>query len=106
MSDMKRDEPAQGSVDAGWRSACQFGGWAALVSLLAPLATMVVLFNLGGPPETAEDTFTVLRDSRLEGLFRLELLTLFNVGAYYLWFFLIGRRQLELGRPTPPGTRP
>ena len=76
-----------GDVDAGWSSACRIGGWAALVSLLASLATMVVLFTVGGPPETADETFAVLRDSRLEGLFRLELLTLFNVGAYYLWFF-------------------
>ena len=87
MSGTYRDEPTQGSVDDGWRSACRIGGSAALVSLLASLATMVVLFTVGGPPETAEETFTVLRDSRLEGLFRLELLTLFNVGAYYLWFF-------------------
>ena len=84
MSGTNRDEPSQ---DAGWRSACRIGGGAALVSLLASLATMVVLFTVGGPPETAEETFTVLRDSRIEGLFRLELLTLFNVGAYYLWFF-------------------
>jgi hypothetical protein len=84
MSGTRRDGPTQ---DAGWRSACRIGGGAALVSLLASLATMVVLFTVGGPPETAEETFTVLRDSRLEGLFRLEALTLVNVGAYYLWFF-------------------
>jgi hypothetical protein len=48
---------------------------------------MVVLFSVGGPPETAEEAFALLQDDRLVGLFRLELLTLFNVGAYYLWFF-------------------
>jgi hypothetical protein len=57
------------------------------VSLLASLATMVVLFTVGGPPETAEDVFALLQDRRTEGLFRLELLTLVNVGVYYLWFF-------------------
>jgi hypothetical protein len=60
---------------------------AAIVSLLASLATMVVLFTVGGPPETAEETFALLRDHRIEGLFRLELLTLINVGVYYLTFF-------------------
>ena len=40
--------------DAGWTSACRIGGWAALVSLAASLATIVVLFTVGGPPETAE----------------------------------------------------
>jgi hypothetical protein len=58
-----------------------------MVSLAASLGTMVVLFTVGGPPETAEETFSLLRDHRLVGLFRLELLTLVNVGAYYLWFF-------------------
>jgi hypothetical protein len=72
---------------AGWRGACRLGGWAALVSLLASLATLVVVFAVGGPPETAEEAFTLLRDHRIEGLFRLELVSLINVGAYYLWFF-------------------
>jgi len=83
--------PALGSpsrdVDAGWSRACGIGGWAAWVSLAASLATMIVLFTVGGPPETAEETFALLRDDRLVGLFRLELLSLFNVGAYYLTFF-------------------
>jgi hypothetical protein len=48
---------------------------------------MVVLFTVGGPPETAEDVFALLQERRVEGLFRLELLTLLNVGVYYLWFF-------------------
>jgi hypothetical protein len=73
--------------EPGWRRACRIGGWAALVSLLASLATMVVLFTVGGPPETAEDVFALLQERRIEGLFRLELLTLVNVGVYYLWFF-------------------
>ena len=80
------DSPS-GDGDASWRSVCRIGGWAALVSLAASLATMAVLFTVGGPPETAEETFALLQDQRIVGLFRLELLTLFNVGAYYLWVF-------------------
>ncbi len=87
MSGTDQEEPAPGSADAGWRGACRIGGWAALVSLLASLATMVVLFTVGGPPETTEETFALLRDDRIVGLFRLELLTLVNVGVYYLWSF-------------------
>jgi hypothetical protein len=80
-------DPLSGDADAGWRGVCRIGGWAALVSLAASLATMVVLFTVGGPPETAEETFALLQNQRIVALFRLELLTLFNVGAYYLWLF-------------------
>jgi hypothetical protein len=60
---------------------------AALVSLAASLATMAVLVTVGGPPGTVEETFTLLRDRPLEAAFRLELLSLLNVGAYYFTFF-------------------
>ena len=59
-------------MDSGWRRACRLGGIAALVSLVASLATMVVLFTVGGPPGTAEETFALLQDDRFVGLFRLE----------------------------------
>jgi hypothetical protein len=62
------------------------GGLGALLSLLASLATMVVFFSVGGPPETAEETFALLQDARLVALLRLEILSLLNVGAYYLTF--------------------
>ena len=80
-----RATPAE--EDGSWKSACRVGGIAALVSLAASLATMVVLVTVGGPPDTVEETFALLRERRVEGLFRLELLSLFNVGAYYFTFF-------------------
>jgi hypothetical protein len=76
-----------GDAERSWRRLCLAGGVGALVSLLASLATMAVLFTVGGPPETAEGTFSLLQDHRVVGLLRLELLSLFNVGAYYLTFF-------------------
>ena len=96
--DIESDRPAakpggstfgleDGNGGAGWRTACRIGGGGALVSLVASLGTMAVLFGAGGPPETAEETFALLRDDRVVGLFRLELLTLLNVGAYYFWMF-------------------
>jgi hypothetical protein len=59
----------------------------ALVSLAASLATMVVLVTVGGPPDTAEEVFVLFQEDRVVGLFRLELLSLINVGVYYLTFF-------------------
>ena len=60
---------------------------AAFVSLLCSLATIAVFVTVGGPPETAEETFTLLQNDRLVGLLRLEFLSLVNVSVYYLWFF-------------------
>jgi hypothetical protein len=76
-----------GDLDSGWRDVCRLGGLTAFVSLVCSLATIVVFATLGGPPETAEQTFTLLRDDRMVGLLRLELVSLVNVGVYYFTFF-------------------
>jgi hypothetical protein len=75
------------TTESAWRSPCRLGGATALLSVLLSLLTMVALVTVGGPPDTAEETFTVLREGRLVGLLRLELLSLLNLMLYYLTFF-------------------
>ena len=80
-------EGEAGHVDSDWRIPCTVGGVAAFVSLLCSLATIVVYVAVGGPLETAEETFALLQDERLVGLLRNEILSLVNVAFYYLTFF-------------------
>lgn len=75
------------TTESAWRSPCRLGGATALLSVLLSLFTMVVFVTVGGPPDTAEETFTVFREGRLVGLLRLELLSLLNLMLYYLTFF-------------------
>jgi len=75
------------ATESAWRGPCTIGGATALVSVLLSLLTIVVFVTVGGPPDTAEETFTVLREGRLMGLLRLDLLSLLNLMLYYLTFF-------------------
>jgi hypothetical protein len=63
------------------------GGVTALILLAYVLATMVILLGLGAPPETAQDTLAMLRQNRLAGLLRLDMLTTLVMPLYYLLFF-------------------
>jgi hypothetical protein len=62
------------------------GGVTALILLAYCLATMVLVFTLGGPPATAQETFDMLRANRLVGLLRLDVLTTMVMPLYYLLF--------------------
>jgi len=42
---------------------------------------------IGGPPETIEETYTILQDNRLAGLLRLDILTIFVMPFYYPLFY-------------------
>ena len=79
MAQLESDRtPSDATVDAGWRSVCRIGGAAALILIAYSLATMVQLVLLGGQPTTAAEAFDLLRRSRLVGLLRLDLPTLFG----------------------------
>jgi hypothetical protein len=42
---------------------------------------------VGGPPETIEQTFSILQDDKLSGLLRLDILTVLVMPLYYLLFY-------------------
>lgn len=69
-----------------WHSLYKLCGVAAIVFLVYSLVTMVQMVALGGMPATAEEGFALLRDNRLVGLLRLDILTLFTLPLYYLLF--------------------
>jgi hypothetical protein len=63
------------------------GGIACLILIVYSLTTLLVMSIIGGPPETVEQTFSVLQDNRLHGLLRLDILTVFVMPLYYLLFY-------------------
>ena len=63
------------------------GGTACFILLGYSLATLLIMTLIGGPPETIEQTFSILHDNRLTGLLRLDILTVFVMPLYYLLFY-------------------
>lgn len=61
----------------------EYGAWGLLAYALA---TLIVLIVIGGQPETAQAGFTLLAESRLVGLLRLDVLTILVMPLYYLVF--------------------
>jgi len=72
-----------------WQRLYQIAGAAALVLVVYSLVTMIIVFAIGGQPETAEEVFAVLQDSRLMGLLRLDVLTVLCVPLYYPIFLAL-----------------
>lgn len=63
------------------------GGAICFVLLAHSLITLIVMSLIGGPPLTAEESFSILRENTLKGLLRLDLFTVFVIPLYYLLFF-------------------
>jgi len=63
------------------------GGTACFVLLIYSLTTLLIMSLIGGPPETVEQTFSILRENKIYGLLRLDILTVFLMPLYYLLFF-------------------
>ncbi len=66
------------------RAFAMLGGVTALGLLLYALATMAVVFGLGGQPATAREIFELLYTNRLVGILRLDALTTLLMPLYYL----------------------
>jgi hypothetical protein len=69
------------------KSVLWIGGTACFVLLGYSLATLLIMTLIGGPPETIEQTFSILHDNKLTGLLRLDILTVFVMPLYYLLFY-------------------
>jgi hypothetical protein len=63
------------------------GGTACFILLGYSIATLLIMTLIGGPPETIEQTFSILHDNKLTGLLRLDILTVFVMPLYYLLFY-------------------
>lgn len=63
------------------------GGIACFILLGYSLATLLIMTLIGGPPESIEQTFSILHDDKLTGLLRLDILTVFVMPLYYLLFY-------------------
>jgi hypothetical protein len=63
------------------------GGTACFILLGYSLATLLIMTLIGGPPETIEETFSILHDNKITGLLRLDILTVFVMPLYYLLFY-------------------
>lgn len=75
--------------DENFKAPGRLGGVIALLLLAYVLATMVILVGLGAPPATAQETLAMLRQNRLTGLLRLDMLTTLFMPLYYLLFFAL-----------------
>lgn len=59
------------------------GGVSAIIFIVYSLVTMIVFLVIGGMPETAVETFSMLEENRLVGILRLDALTLLILPLYY-----------------------
>lgn len=72
-------------TNSNLKSLYTLGGVATLLLLGYVIATMALL-PLGGPPDNAQGIFDMLRENRLAGLLRLDMLTTLSMPLYYLLF--------------------
>jgi hypothetical protein len=66
-----------------------FGGLICTILMIYSLATMVVMFGIGTPPETIIECFSMLNENKFLGLLRLDILTVFIMPLYYILFYSI-----------------
>lgn len=72
--------------DSDWKSLYKIAGAAAIILILYSLVTMIILFAIGGQPESAQEAFAMLQENRLVGLLRLDVLMILIMPLYYVLF--------------------
>ena len=75
--------------NASIRLLYQLGGLTCMTLIAYSLITMLIMVGIGTPPETIEECFSMLKENRLYGLLRLDILTVFVMPLYYLLFYSI-----------------
>jgi hypothetical protein len=63
------------------------GGVVSLIFVTYSLLTLLIITIIGGPPNNVEECFNMLQENKVQGLLRLDILTVFTVPLYYLLFF-------------------
>lgn len=72
---------------ANRKLAYKLGAWSAVLLLVYSLATILIVAFIGGPPETVNEVFSMLRENRINGLLRLDILTVFVMPLYFVLFY-------------------
>jgi hypothetical protein len=67
----------------------KLGAWSCIILMVYSLATILIVSFLGGPPETVSDCFEMLRQNRMQGLLRLDILTVFIMPLYIVIFYAV-----------------
>jgi hypothetical protein len=69
--------------------AYKLGAWSSILLMIYSLATILVVSFIGGPPQTVEECFKMLKESRINGLLRLDILTMFAMPLYFVLFYAL-----------------
>lgn len=80
-----------------WQTFCRMGSLSTWLLMLYSLATMVILFVVGSQPLSAQEGFDMLRQNRIAGLLRLDLLSILVMPLYYLLFLSLYRALRSTG---------
>jgi hypothetical protein len=81
----QKTDPREGLGDLS--GLCRIGGYAAFALIVYCLATLAQIAIVGvGAPPTAAGVFDMVHGHRIEGLLRLDLVTIVAMPLYYLLF--------------------
>jgi hypothetical protein len=69
--------------------AYKLGAWSCIFLMLYTLATILIVALIGGPPQSVEECFTMLKENRTYGLLRLDILTMFVMPLYFILFYAL-----------------
>jgi hypothetical protein len=73
--------------DSSHKTIFWIGGTVCMILIAYSLITMLFLIILGPPPKTIAECYTMLHENRINGLLRLDILTVFILPLYYFLFF-------------------
>jgi hypothetical protein len=65
------------------------GGVISFIFVAYSICTIMIMTILGTPPENIEQLYSMLNDNKLLGLLRLDILTVFIIPFYYLFFYSV-----------------
>jgi len=69
--------------------AYKLGAWSCVILMVYSLATILVVALIGGPPQSVQECFNMLKENRINGLLRLDILTMFVMPFYYVLFYAL-----------------
>ena len=69
--------------------AYKLGAWSCVILMAYSLATILVVTLIGGPPQSVDECFSMLKENRINGLLRLDILTMFVMPFYYVLFYTL-----------------
>jgi len=79
----------QSKNDKSYKIIYWIGGLVSIILIAYCLSTMLIIVFIGPPPENIEECFSILNANKLQGLLRLDILTVFIMPLYYLLFYSI-----------------